>query len=680
MTRPYFNHSTEQLRAEYEHAASASDQKKLRLLLAELKHRKKPGARQLLAEVEGRLKGGVAAAQLALPLSGNGGSTPAKSKAVKSLSSKVSAPFDPPRSATSGPRKHSPPAKRSRKRPAHKPTSEQEEAVEAFLSGETLKINAYAGTGKTSTLELLAHATGNRGQYIAFNRSIVSEAREKFPDTVSCKTTHSLALSGTPREYRTNRDKLFGSVNANQLAEMLGIKKNWRVDGGFVLQPRSQGYLVLQTIKRFAQSADGEPLASHVPQHGSLLGAPKEVLKKVEEFALERARQVWERMLDPADQMPLGHDGYLKRWALTDPVISADYILLDEAQDTNPVVLGVLKKQAAQLIYVGDKYQQIYEWRGAVNAMQEIVTDRTTELTQSFRFGSQIAAAASQVLAMLDETTPLRGNPQISDRIGATLPDTILARTNATTITALINALEQDLKPHLVGDSSDLMKMLRGVEELRNGHPSDVPEFFGFNNWAEVIEFAKSGEGEHLLTFVNLVESKGERRLMWALNRSVDEDEADIVVSTAHKSKGREWGQVRLMDDFLKSKARTQPAPRSDRRPVAASANVDRQAGGLDPAELRLFYVAMTRAKREVEIPQNACDLLGIASSSRGVLPSPVTRSYIVEQLEPVPRSLPPPPSVTHARPAPPPVSAPLSAAKPERPRGLLGRLFGKKS
>jgi superfamily I DNA/RNA helicase len=45
--------------------------------------------------------------------------------------------------------------------------------------------------------------------------------------------------------------------------------------------------------------------------------------------------------------------------ALSNPVIAADFILLDEAQDTNPVVLEVLRKQSAQMIYVGDKYQRI---------------------------------------------------------------------------------------------------------------------------------------------------------------------------------------------------------------------------------------------------------------------------------------------------------------------------------
>ena len=49
------------------------------------------------------------------------------------------------------------------------------------------------------------------------------------------------------------------------------------------------------------------------------------------------------------------------------------------------------------MIYVGDKYQQIYEWRGAVNAMEQIATNHSTYLTTSFRFGQVIATTASTV-------------------------------------------------------------------------------------------------------------------------------------------------------------------------------------------------------------------------------------------------------------------------------------------
>jgi hypothetical protein len=65
------------------------------------------------------------------------------------------------------------------------------------------------------------------------------------------------------------------------------------------------------------------------------------------------------------------HDHYLKIWALSDPKIPADFLLLDEAQDTNPVVEQVFTAQRAhaQLVMVGDSAQAIYGWRGARDVM-----------------------------------------------------------------------------------------------------------------------------------------------------------------------------------------------------------------------------------------------------------------------------------------------------------------------
>ncbi|WP_408288350.1 hypothetical protein [Paraburkholderia aspalathi] len=53
---------------------------------------------------------------------------------------------------------------------------------------------------------------------------------------------------------------------------------------------------------------------------------------------------------------------------------------------------------------MGDPYQQIYEWRGAVNAM-ELIKAHECALTESFRFGPHFAALASRVLRLLGERT-----------------------------------------------------------------------------------------------------------------------------------------------------------------------------------------------------------------------------------------------------------------------------------
>jgi len=578
MPRPFISYSIDALEQEYERASNSRDRGALKDLLYELSFRSTNRARQLLKTIETdmdapRQRTGVGAQPRA-----TGG-----------------AQAGPPRGGTRARGQSTGRAGNS----GRKPTAEQQQAIDAFVQGGSLKINAYAGTGKTSTLQMLAHATGKRGQYIAFNKAIVADARDKFPNTVDCSTTHSLAFKATPTKYRSKTDKMTGKVNANKLAEYLNLTKNWRVDEQHVLRPVSQGSLILKTVQKFSQSADEEPSGIHVPRNGALLAASAETMRSVEEFAVRGARHVWSKMIDADDPLPLGHDGYLKLWALSEPSIPVDYILLDEAQDTNPVVLEVLRKQAAQMIYVGDKYQQIYEWRGAVNAMETIATDTTTRLTKSFRFGSTIAHAATQVLALLGETQRIVGNEQIKSKIGPTDPRTILARTNATTISALIEALDAGLRIHLVGGTAELMEMLRGVHDLKNNQPSTVADFFGFQNWAEVVEFARSGEGEHLLTFVNLVEARGERQLMWALNRvQADEEASQIIISTAHKAKGREWSKVRLMDDFLSSNPKKNESDKSK----------------IDPAELRLFYVAMTRAREELEVSTSLLSMIGVAA------------------------------------------------------------------
>ncbi|RUX25825.1 DNA helicase [Mesorhizobium sp. M7A.F.Ca.US.011.01.1.1] len=542
------------------------------------------------------------------------------------------------------------------KRGNRKPTAEQEQAIDAFLSGGSLRINAYAGTGKTSTLQFLAHGTRSRGQYIAFNKAIVGDAREKFPSTVDCSTTHSLALKSLHSDYKKTKDKFAGKVSAKQLAEILELKKAWRVDRDHSLQPVSQAYLIQQTLRRFAQSGDEEISDAHVPRHGSLLAASDETLNAVNEFARNNAKHLWGRMCDAKDAIPLGFDGFLKLWSLSKPQIAADYILLDEAQDTNPVVLDVLKRQNAQLIYVGDRYQQIYEWRGAINAMEAIETDAVVSLTRSFRFGPEIAHEASRILQRLGESVPLTGNPALSSRIGTCKPNAILARTNANVMTALIECIDEGRKPHLVGDNNDLKELLWGVRDLKEGRPTDVADFFGFNSWESVVDFAKTAEGEHLTMFVNLVQSKGEKRLLWAINQSVGEDQADIVISTAHKAKGREWKNVRLMDDFLKTRAAKGHEEGADR---------ERE----DAAELRLFYVAVTRAKEAIEIPamgDKAEPLRASARSSRQTTPGSTETVFA----QPVDWTEPPKQNRQQAQ--------SQHATHKESKRGFFSRLFGR--
>lgn len=116
------------------------------------------------------------------------------------------------------------------------------------------------------------------------------------------------------------------------------------------------------------------------------------------------AAKAWADLHNPDDGIVrFEHDHYLKMWALTKPRIDADFLFLDEAQDTNPVLEQVFASQRdhAQLVMVGDSAQAIYGWRGARDVMTGFDATHLT-LTQSFRFGPLLAEQANRWLELAD--------------------------------------------------------------------------------------------------------------------------------------------------------------------------------------------------------------------------------------------------------------------------------------
>jgi hypothetical protein len=142
---------------------------------------------------------------------------------------------------------------------------------------------------------------------------------------------------------------------------------------------------------------------------------------------------------------------------------------------------------------------KIYEWGGTINGMGQIETDETETLSQSFRFGPEIAASANRILRALGENVPLRGNSDIRSSIGPDgEADAILARTNATVIAETLAAIDRGRRPYIVGGTTDLRRLVGDVFNLMKGEPATHPDFFGFKNWEEVVAYADTDEGESL--------------------------------------------------------------------------------------------------------------------------------------------------------------------------------------
>jgi hypothetical protein len=474
---------------------------------------------------------------------------------------------------------------------ASTPTSEQQDIIDACLTGANLVIEAGAGTGKTSTLKMVAGAQPqHRGLYVAYNKAIASDAKRSFPASVTCATAHSLAFRAVGRRFahRLNGPRM----PARQAADLLGItqpipigrrpnQKPGTADRTISIDPAKAARLALETVTRFCHSDAAQVEPWHVPVPAGL--DDPAVAAGLREALCPLARLAWRDLSDPDGRLRFTHDCYLKLWQLSDPRLPAEYVLLDEAQDANPVVAAIVDRQThAQRILVGDRCQAIYGWRGAIDAMSRFQADQRLCLSLSFRFGQAIADQANTWLSLLDAPLRLRGYPQITSTVGAvSSPDAVLCRTNAEAVRQLLVATTEGRKAALVGGGGEIRRLAEAAISLRAGVGTDHPELFVFRTWGEVQEYVEQdASGSDLKAFVQLIDSYGAEVVIDIIDRLTPEGAADVVVSTAHKAKGREWASVRIAGDF--------PEPR---------ASCNGQPAEVPHADAMLAYVAVTRAR-----------------------------------------------------------------------------------
>lgn len=460
------------------------------------------------------------------------------------------------------------------------PTNEQQAILDAFATGKNLVIEAGAGTGKTSTLRMLGESDPDRnGLFIAYNKAIQTDAARDFPTNVACKTAHSLAYAGMMQnaDLKPLMSRLNGPrVPSKQVMAILGISsygyqitKDQQVPGWIIARS------VMDTVRRFCNSASTSVEDKHVPKIDGVEDKHQGAYKA---HAAPFARKAWDDINSSVGRLKFEHDHYLKIWALTSPVLkSYQFVLLDEAQDANPVIAKLVEDQVhAQQIMVGDACQAIYGWRGAIDAMSNFDCDQRLSLSQSFRFGQAVADTANIFLNLLDAPLRLSGFEKIDSKVERVAdPDAILCRTNATVIEQAMAAQGAGRKVAIVGGTSDIKRFMEAAQDLMSGKSTSHPELALFKTWSDVLEYTNSDEGADLKVMVRLIDVYGIPAILEVCRTSVEEDSADLIVSTAHRAKGREWNKVRIANDFK--------APEEGKE--------------VSRSELMLMYVACTRAQ-----------------------------------------------------------------------------------
>ncbi len=462
------------------------------------------------------------------------------------------------------------------------PTAEQQAAVAAAQTGRNLVITAGAGSGKTSTLKLIADALDPMsGCYIAYNKAIATDAAKSFPSNVVARTAHSFAYRAVGHRYRErlNAPRMTG----RQIASVLDIDRSYPIVAGErELSPARLASMVMATVAKFCHSADSSIHWRHAASVVASVPGTEPVADHLTDYIIGLARVAW-----VSDRTPFTHDHYVKIWALGNPTLPGDFILYDEAQDADPCVAGVvLAQENAQLIAVGDECQAIYGWRGATDAMSNwpVDADGRVSLTKSFRFGPAVADEANVFLGRLDAPIRIEGYEAIDSVVGplaSTDADAILCRTNASVIEEALAAGAAGRRYAVAGGMDQVRKFAEAAQALMNGRRASWhPDLGAFSDWVDVMDYVDNDEGgADLRTMANIVDDYGPQGIYDICDGSVDERRADVVLSTAHKSKGREWGAVKIARDF-------EPEGSSD---------------GPSRSELMLMYVAVTRAKTALD-------------------------------------------------------------------------------
>lgn len=541
------------------------------------------------------------------------------------------------------------------------PTKEQIIALETVSNGKNLKLNAFAGSGKTSTLVLMAEALNpKRGLYLAFNKGIATEAQRKMPRNVTARTFHSMAYGAMPSWMRMRFNE---KIHINEFCKrfkVIPISYKAKVESYYKSNSNSKGSIISITetkkissykVKRlidlslnaFMASTDDHPKSRHT--HKAIMDDMPELRKENEDvferlslFITPIIQYLWADYSSPEGQLPINgnHGVYFKYWAVTNPVINYDFVLFDEAQDADPLMLQVLSKQACQVIYVGDRHQQIYGWRGAVNALEKIEA-HGLYLTKSFRFGQKLADQCKPILSALKEKQHFAGTDAstvinktaIRDIKEYARYNACLCRTNAEVVLTVLELAENKIPCKTNIDTKSIVDTLYDMKDLQDNTKNvdiaqaDVPLYetknkkINFHGWEEFVTYMDdfNNEPELAITFKIFMNYELEE-IVTALKVAKNED--GITVTTAHKAKGLEWDNVILKGDFLKGFFDYQQDTLNHRM-MKECAIYDHDAyvksgGSLTDivpvirtgedvqGELRLLYVALTRAKNMLDI------------------------------------------------------------------------------
>jgi len=507
-------------------------------------------------------------------------------------------------------------------------TKQQKEIIN---STGHIKINAVAGSGKTTTIIEYARTrpSNSRILYLAFNKAVKLEAAKKFSEkglqNVHVETAHSLAFRHIVMRSKyqvKNQD-----YTTNEIVNILKLKGTG--------EKHSESIIANHILKLVSYFCNSDQLKVQNLDYLNLLDdEAKSFVVDAYDYIVSNARIFLGKM--DKGEIEITHDFYLKKFQLQLPQLGFDYILFDEAQDASPAMLDIFLKQSSNKVIVGDTHQQIYGWRHAVNSLEN-ANFKTYNLSTSFRFGQDIANLAMETLRLKNLLQPHSPMTILGKGTAKKIKtNAVIARTN---LGLLIKAIEyvterRNIK-HIYFEGNinsytyaDEGASLYDILSLYNHSHEQIrdPLIRSMRNLEELQEYVKQTEDKQLSMMIELILQYGNTipGMIKAIKEKHveqnDKAKAETVFSTVHRCKGMEYDAVLLADDFVTEEKVRKLREDKNTGPAHFSRMNE---------EINLLYVAITRARTGLYIPETMVPIHFPASPQIFLIPSPKDSKHI---------------------------------------------------
>ncbi|MCP4971849.1 MAG: AAA family ATPase [Arcobacter sp.] len=487
-------------------------------------------------------------------------------------------------------------------------TQEQINIINAKES--SFKINAVAGSGKTTTL--LEYAKSNKNLkilYLAYNKSLQTSIQDKINDYnlnhMHISTIHALAYKfANAYQYNLCNDLKIQVIEKSlcEFEREVNNRNNYFPIAEYIA-------LIKDLVNFYCNSsliALDHNLLEKYKNQCDLGSKIIELLNKDEQKVLNHLKHILSSMKNK--KIDAIHDFYLKMFYLnkqTHSNLDYDLILVDEAQDISDVMIAIVEAQKCKRIYIGDSFQQIYSFRYAINALNKIDLPEYF-LSKSFRFGDNYAKLLENNLNELYKINTNKllkiSGIETNTKSGKDVIDTnkqycVIARSTFGLIQEIVHLIHDDKKIFFEGGYSSYSFMNQTVYSIfylkeKKFNKITMNEIKEFESIHELEQFSKDTKNQDFLNVIKFINTYGDN--IFEINKKIKEkittnkEDADIIFTTTHKSKGLEYTQVIMANDFISKKEIINPKNKMSYTQIIE--------------ELNIYYVAATRAKEAIDL------------------------------------------------------------------------------